>query len=81
MFCNCLVDLVCSVLVVRDLLWQCNLLSRECRILSCLPKPSFADMACRVGDMSAGHVADTRKCCVNMSSNVRSEERRVGKEC
>jgi len=28
-------------------------LSRECLILSCLPKPSFADMACRVGDMSA----------------------------
>ena len=28
-------------------------LSRECLNLSCLPKPSFADMACRVGDMSA----------------------------
>ena len=30
-------------------------LSRECLYLSCLPKPSFADMACRVGvgDMSA----------------------------
>ena len=30
-----------------------NGLSRECLNLSCLPKPSFADMACRVGDMSA----------------------------
>jgi hypothetical protein len=28
-------------------------LSRECLNLKCLPKPSFADMACRVGDMSA----------------------------
>jgi len=28
-------------------------LSRECLHLSCLPKPSFADMACRVSDMSA----------------------------
>jgi len=30
-----------------------GLLSRECLILSCLPKPSFADMSCRVGNMSA----------------------------
>ena len=29
-----------------------ELLSRECLNLKCLPKPSFADMACRVGDMS-----------------------------
>jgi hypothetical protein len=28
-------------------------LSRECLILSCLPKPSFADMACCVGGMPA----------------------------
>ena len=27
-------------------------LSRECLILSCLPTPSFADVSCRVGDMS-----------------------------
>jgi hypothetical protein len=27
-------------------------LSRECLYLKCLPKPSFADMTCRVGDMS-----------------------------
>ena len=33
--------------------WTSVELSRECRILSCLPKPSFADMVCRVGDMSA----------------------------
>ena len=32
---------------------RANYLSRECLHLSCLPEPSFADMACRVGDMSA----------------------------
>ena len=35
-------------------------LSRECLNLSCLPKPSFADMLCRVGDMSATCL---RSCC------------------
>ena len=28
-------------------------LSRECLFVSCLHEPSFADMVCRVGDMSA----------------------------
>ena len=36
-------------------------LSRECLNLSCLPKPSFADMACRVGDMSATCLCSCRR--------------------
>ena len=39
--------------MLKILLLLINLaVSRECLILSCLPKPSFADMACHVGDMS-----------------------------
>jgi hypothetical protein len=51
---------------IKSNIVQPHVLSRECLNLSCLPKPSFADMACRVGDMSAtcrghvfGHVADS----------------------
>ena len=36
-------------------------LSRECLNLSCLPKPSFADMLCRVGDMSATCLRSCRR--------------------
>ena len=46
-------------------------LSRECLNLSCLPKPSFADMACRrhVGDMSSlhGDIACQLECLNNMT--------------
>jgi hypothetical protein len=38
---------------MSDWFRQRDSLSRECLNLSCLPKPSFADMVCRVGDMSA----------------------------
>ena len=38
-----------------------ELLSRECLNLKCLPKPSFADMACRVGDMSATCLRSCRR--------------------
>ena len=31
-------------------------LSKECLILSCLPKPSFADMACPVSDVLATYL-------------------------
>ena len=42
-------------------------LSRECLLLKCLPKPSFADMSCVAATCRRhvfGHVADTRKCRV-----------------
>ena len=50
-------------------------LSRECLFLSCLPKPSFADMECHDGDMSAtcrpgGGNDTTFEDCHDMSSNV-----------
>ena len=38
-----------------------ELLSRECLNLKCLPKPSFADMVCRVGDMSATCLRSCRR--------------------
>ena len=46
-------------------------LSRECCFMSCLPKPLFADMVCRVGDMSA-----TWRHC--MSARVSKTKQHVG---
>ena len=44
-----------------------NYLSRECLFVSCRPEPSFADMVCRVGDMSMVMSATQRHC---MSARV-----------
>ena len=54
----------------------CNeLLSRECRFVKCLPKPSFADMVCRVGNMSSVMSATRRHC---MLARVSKTKRHVG---
>ena len=46
-------DMVGMLIKLQKTGYGAAMLSRECLNLSCLPKPSFADMACRVGDMSA----------------------------
>ena len=62
-----------------------NFLSRECLHLSCLPEPSFADMACRVGDMSEtclcpcrrrGDIACRLECLNDTTFNDMSPTRR-----
>ena len=47
-------------------------LSRECLNLSCFPKPSFADMLCRVGDMSS-FMSPTRRHCMSARESKRHD--------